>query len=172
MPAVLVGAILLANRLGASGAVQATSAVAAAPAAPVTVRLEVTQPTVKAGRPVQASVYAVNHTGRSLRVSCTTGTWPVVLLSGGGLPPTVFDPLLQCPAPVLPPGQSHFTVSVPTTYRHCGMYSAGPGPGNPKCGPGFTMPPLPAGVYQLKVASSGLPAGTTWPPPVAITLQG
>lgn len=170
MPAVLVLAILAANATGKSRP-QTVGQVAAAPAAPVTVRIDVASATVKPGQPVDATVYVVNHTDRTLRVDCSTSAWPVLLLSGGGLPAAGFDPLLPCPAPALPPGVSHFGVTVPTTYRQCGMNGPGRQPSDPQCGPGDTMPPLPSGIYQLKMISGGLPAGSTLPPPVTITLR-
>jgi hypothetical protein len=170
LPAVIVAAILAANASGRSTP-RLVGQVPGAPASSVTVRLDVPRATVDRGQPVEATVYVFNHTDASLRVNCSSSTWPLLMLSGGGLPAQGFDPLLPCPATVLPPGASHFSVSVPTTYRQCGSSAAGRTTDDPECGPGPSMPPLPGGIYQLRMIPDGLPPGSSLPAPVAITLR-
>ena len=147
MPAILAGAILVANWLGKGRSVQAVSDVPAAPAAPVTVRIAVDRAAVAVGRPVVVTVSVVNHTNRTFAVSCSSGTWPVAVLAGVGAPSRGIALRAPCPVAGLPRGLSQFSVSLSTAQLR-----------------------LPGGSYRLRVEGPGLPAGSTLPPPVPVTI--
>ncbi len=96
----------------------------------------------------------------------------MLLLTGNGLSGFGWSDLMPCPPALLPPGISRFHVTVPTTYRECSQTGGTGRPDLPPCAPGPAMPPLPAGIYQLKVGPEGLPAGTSLPSPATVTLTG
>lgn len=171
MPAVLAGSLLLANWLGRAGANRTAGDVAAVPASAVTVRLVVGAARVRAGQPIAASLSAFNHTNRTLAVPCSAGPWRAVVLTGPGLPAEGVAAPLACPGVPLPPGLSRFDVRVATTYPQCSPPGASAAVRGPRCGPGGALPPLAAGAYQLQVAAGALPAGSSVPPAVTVTLR-
>ena len=171
LPAALAGVLLAAMHVDRQPA-RLVGQVPAVPPAPATVTLSVAGTTLRAGRPLAATVAVVNHTDRALRGGCPGHGWPVLLLSGAGLSGAGWSDLMPCPPALMPPGLSRVRVTVPTTYRQCSQAGATGRPDIPACAPGPAMPPLPAGTYQLNVGPAGLPAGTSLPSPVTITLTG
>ena len=127
---------------------------------------------VVAGSPRKGFVVVTNR-GKPLKLwnhsgplECRPGY--AVVLTNKRFPPQAqffFDCELR--PLVIPSGVTRLPVTVPTTYDGCGKSAATKS--QPKCLPGFRVPPLPAGTYRAVLVGLGLrlPA----PKAVSVTLM-
>jgi hypothetical protein len=141
---------------------------------PFTTRLVVPAGPVVQGTTVEAVLEVTNRTGKP-RDLAPPGTckqkWGLGLRSDALEAVPYFT--LDCePGPlVIGTGTSRFPLSIRASYQACSQHTDSQhtpaSASSPRCGPGNTMPPLPAGDYEARVHGlSGIPE----PAPVTIRL--
>ena len=126
---------------------------------------------VVAGSPIKGFVVVTNR-GKPLNLSGRSGPFEcrpgyAVVLTNDRIQPDIAWPL-NCSARglLIPSGVTRLPVTVITTYDGCDMHAATKS--QPKCLPGFRVPPLPASTYRAVLVGAGLrlPA----PKAVSVTL--
>lgn len=122
-----------------------------------TIRVERSR--LRAGAELKAELVLHNpfHRTRVLARGCPHG-FVQLMLSNRQLTQTVAwaEPACNDASFDARPGTTVYRLEVATTYLSCTMVGHKPSAGVPQCLPGNRMPPLPAGVYKVSVASNGL----------------
>ncbi|WP_206745033.1 hypothetical protein [Pseudofrankia sp. BMG5.36] len=124
------------------------------------------------GTTVEARLEVTNHTGepRDLAPPGTCKQKWGLGLRGATAEAAPYVTLLCERGPlVIPAGTTRFPLSIRASYTACSQSTPAPtaNPSSPLCGPGNTMPLLPAGDYEARVYGlSGIPE----PAPVTVHL--
>ena len=137
----------------------------------VTIEITLAHTRVTAGTTINGEAVLTNTTSGTIIVqSCAADGWFEVGLVSHQITFDPANPLVACPPSIrLLPGANRFPLSVATTYQGCTEPGGSPATDSPPCatrGP----PALPAGSYTTKIVACGLPAGTSTPRPVSVTL--
>jgi hypothetical protein len=145
-----------------------------ASSAPLTVSISLHDQRTTAGSRIRGFATLTNHTSRSIAVdACAKNGWLDVGLSSPSVP---YQPVMvgvAClPTVRLAPGPSRFPITLSTSYQRCAARQVtGALPRfEPRCGLAGT-PVLPAGKYVTSVVMRGLPASTSAPRPLTVTLM-
>lgn len=163
------GVLLLAacaQQVPVPGAAPATSQ---APSGPVQITISVPITRVSAGQTLHGDAVVTNTTATPVTVHGCPSTWLQVGLTNAQISYDPAIPDLACaPTIQLAPGPNRFPFTIQTTYPACtepGGHSLMP---MPTCAPGG-LPALPAGTYQTKVVTDGVP-GVAPAAPISITV--
>jgi hypothetical protein len=98
--------------------------------------------------------------------------WAVILSNGAAAQMSIFVDDCVLGSLRIAAGRSSLPVRILTTYDGCAATPATPlaGLAMPACGPGGSLPPLPAGDYQASVVATT--TGFPRPAPVTVRLTG
>jgi hypothetical protein len=133
--------------------------------APITIRISLSRTRVVAGQSIKGTAVLTNTGSKAIVVQqCALDGWLAVGLANQTIRFTPGFLEVACPpSVVLEPGTTRFPVTVLTTYESCLQPAGESTTFVPKCfpphhsSPSNPLPPLPAGVYSIKVVTMGLP---------------
>jgi hypothetical protein len=166
----LLGLSCLAVGCGGTSASRADNrGPVAAPA--ITIRITLPHANVTSGTPIKGEALLTNTTGKAITVeSCAADGWLDVGLENKQIRYEPVTPAVACPPSVqLLPGTNREPITVSTTYKECLQPGGRSKTYVPSCTP-TGEPPLPAGTYQIKVVTYGLPHSTPKPPSIEVVL--
>ena len=124
------------------------------------------------GTSIEGEAIVTNTTSRSVLVQqCAADGWLFVGLVNGKVSFYPTSPLIACsPSIQLHPGRNRFPITVATTYQECLQPGGKSTTYVPPCVHTSGLPSLPTGNYTTKVVAVGLPARTSTPRPIMITV--
>lgn len=125
------------------------------------------------GRPIQAYVLAINHTGRPVVIDDACNGWVQVVLTNGQASSGMMNGGVACASKTLKPGTTRVPVTMLTTFTQCQQGKQRGTAGDPHClGPHDSrMPNLPPGNYRAEVGtqSTSVQPRLSKPQPVTLT---
>jgi len=167
--------VLLVAGVVLLGGCSSTGTPTSKPSASITVRLELSRTTVKAGTPIKGVAVITNNTTQPIRIKnyqCTVdGRLAVGLVNQHvSFYPGFAASACSGPEALLEPGSGRYQFTIYTTYLGCSPTAADSIEPNPIICTPHGIPPLPVGHYTTKIVLLGFPKSTEFPPPTAVTL--